>query len=98
MKSLVATLVCALSGVRARWVGTDPVQKQRVYFANHTSNLDAAVLWASLPPSIRKKTRPVAAKDYWTESALRRWLANQIFRALLFLFTSHATSSPEVVA
>jgi 1-acyl-sn-glycerol-3-phosphate acyltransferase len=64
-------------------VGIDPVDRQRVYFANHTSNLDAAVLWASLPPSIREKTRPVAAKDYWSGSALRRWLAHDVFRALL---------------
>lgn len=83
MKSLVASLICLLSGLRARWVGTDPIDRQRVYFANHTSNLDAAVLWASLPVSIREKTRPVAAKDYWTGSALRRWLANEVFRALL---------------
>ena len=83
MKSLVASLICLLSGLRARWVGIDPVDRQRVYFANHTSNLDAAVLWASLPVSIREKTRPVAAKDYWTESALRRWLAHEVFRALL---------------
>ena len=83
MKSLVASLICLLSGLRARWVGTDPIDRQRVYFANHTSNLDAAVLWASLPVSIREKTRPVAAKDYWTASALRRWLAHEVFRALL---------------
>jgi 1-acyl-sn-glycerol-3-phosphate acyltransferase len=83
MKSLVAYFVRVLSGLRARWVGADPVNCQRVYFANHTSNLDAAVLWASLPPSLREKTRPVAAKDYWTATALRRWLANDVFRALL---------------
>jgi 1-acyl-sn-glycerol-3-phosphate acyltransferase len=83
VKSLVASLICLLSGLRARWVGTGPVDRQRVYFANHTSNLDAAVLWASLPVSIREKTRPVAAKDYWTGSALRRWLAREVFRALL---------------
>jgi 1-acyl-sn-glycerol-3-phosphate acyltransferase len=83
VKSLVAPLICLLSGLRARWVGTAPVDRQRVYFANHTSNLDAAVLWASLPVSIREKTRPVAAKDYWTGSALRRWLAHEVFRALL---------------
>jgi 1-acyl-sn-glycerol-3-phosphate acyltransferase len=83
VKSLVAWLVCVLSGLRARWVGTDPIDRQRVYFANHTSNLDAAVLWASLPPSIRERTRPVAAKDYWTGNALRRWLADEVFRALL---------------
>jgi 1-acyl-sn-glycerol-3-phosphate acyltransferase len=83
MKSLVAYFVRVLSGLRARWVGADPVDCQRIYFANHTSNLDAAVLWASLPPSLREKTRPVAAQDYWTATALRRWLANDVFRALL---------------
>jgi 1-acyl-sn-glycerol-3-phosphate acyltransferase len=34
-------------------------------------------------PRFREKTRPVAAKDYWTVNALRRWLANDVFRALL---------------
>jgi hypothetical protein len=48
-----------------------------------TSTLDAAVLWAALLSSIRGRTRPVAAKDYWTVSVLRRWLANDVFRALL---------------
>jgi 1-acyl-sn-glycerol-3-phosphate acyltransferase len=83
MTSLVAFLVRLLSGLQARWLGTDPVDCQRVYFANHTSTLDAAVLWAALPSSIRERTRPVAAKDYWTASVLRRWLANDVFRALL---------------
>ena len=83
MKSLVAYLVRLLSGLRPRWLGTDPSDCQRVYFANHTSTLDAAVLWASLPASIRERTRPVAARDYWTANALRRWLANEVFRALL---------------
>ncbi len=83
MTSLVAFVVRLLSGLQARWLGTDPVDCQRVYFANHTSTLDAAVLWAALPASIRERTRPVAAKDYWTASALRRWLASDIFRALL---------------
>jgi 1-acyl-sn-glycerol-3-phosphate acyltransferase len=83
MTSLVAFLVRLLSGLQARWLGADPAERQRVYFANHTSTLDAAVLWAALPPSIRQKTRPVAAKDYWTVNAHRRWLANDVFRALL---------------
>jgi 1-acyl-sn-glycerol-3-phosphate acyltransferase len=83
MTSLVAFVVRLLTGLQARWLDTEPVDCQRVYFANHTSTLDAAVLWAALPASIRERTRPVAAKDYWTVSALRRWLASDIFRALL---------------
>ena len=83
MTSLVAFIVRLVSGLQARWLGAEPVDCQRVYFANHTSTLDAAVLWAALPPLIREKTRPVAAKDYWSANSVRRWLANDIFRALL---------------
>jgi 1-acyl-sn-glycerol-3-phosphate acyltransferase len=59
--------------------GTDPV----VFIANHTSHLDALLLWAALPPSLRASTRPVAASDYWLRGPLRRWLANHVFHALL---------------
>lgn len=83
MKSLFAVAAKLISGVNARWVGCVPDVRQRVYFANHTSNLDALVIWASLPPSLRILTRPVAARDYWTKGKLRLYLANQIFNAVL---------------
>lgn len=83
MSALVAFLVRLLTGLQARWLGIEPVDRQRIYFANHTSTLDAAVIWAALPENLRAKTRPVAAKDYWDTGALRRWLAHRIFRALL---------------
>lgn len=67
----------------AHWVGCQPEAKQRIYFANHTSNLDALILWAGLPTSLRKLTRPVAAHDYWTGDPLRRYLAEKVFRAIL---------------
>ena len=57
MTSLVAFLVRLISGLQAQWLGTDPADCQRVYFANHTSTLDAAVLWAALPSSMRRRTR-----------------------------------------
>ena len=66
-----------------RWVGCTPTETQRVYFANHTSNLDFVLLWASLPRSLRIKTRPIAAHDYWTKSRLRLTLADKIFHAVL---------------
>lgn len=77
--SWVAKLI---SGASARWVGCNPDTCQRVYFANHTSHLDALVVWASLPPTVRRLTRPVAAKDYWDKGAIRRYLAKS-FNALL---------------
>lgn len=71
-----------LSGASVRWVNCHPDTCQRVYFANHTSHLDAIVIWSSLPAAVRRLTRPVAAKDYWEKGALRRYLAKS-FNALL---------------
>ena len=77
--ALVAKL---LSGASVRWVDCEPDTCQRVYFANHTSHLDALVLWASLPKPIRTLTRPVAAADYWKKGPVRRYMAS-VFNALL---------------
>jgi 1-acyl-sn-glycerol-3-phosphate acyltransferase len=83
MKSLFAAIAKLVSGANVRWLGCLPDVRQRVYFANHTSNLDALVIWASLPPEVRALTRPVAARDYWIKGKLRLYLANKIFNAVL---------------
>ena len=75
-------LAKVLSGATVRWVDCEPDTCQRVYFANHTSHLDALVLWASLPKPIRALTRPVAAADYWEGGPVRRYMASS-FNALL---------------
>ena len=80
---LLALLVKLLAGCSVRWVGCGPDTRQRVYFANHTSHLDALVLWAALGHEARSLTRPVAARDYWTANPLRRHLAAHVFRAVL---------------
>jgi 1-acyl-sn-glycerol-3-phosphate acyltransferase len=72
-----------LCGVQAHWQGVAPEPKPRIYFANHTSNLDALVIWSALPPALRALTRPVAARDYWQEDAVRRYLALRVFNAVL---------------
>ena len=41
----LANLAKILSGATVRWVDCEPDICQRVYFANHTSHLDALVLW-----------------------------------------------------
>ncbi len=71
-----------LSGSTVRWIDCQPDTCQRVYFANHTSHLDALVLWSSLPKDVRSITRPVAAKDYWERGIIRRHIA-RTFNALL---------------
>jgi 1-acyl-sn-glycerol-3-phosphate acyltransferase len=83
MKALLAAIAKLITGASARWVGSTPDVRQRVYFANHTSNLDALVIWASLPPAVRALTRPVAARYYWTKGRLRPYLANHVFNAVL---------------
>jgi 1-acyl-sn-glycerol-3-phosphate acyltransferase len=79
----LAALARLLSGASVRWIASQPDTCQRVYFANHTSHLDALLIWSSLPQPVRELTRPVAAKDYWSRGVLRRWLAEEVFDALL---------------
>lgn len=78
----LAFIAKMLSGATVRWVECEPDTCQRVYFANHTSHLDALVLWASLPKKLRSLTRPVAAADYWRGGPVRRYMAS-VFNALL---------------
>ena len=80
---LIVALARFLSGASVRWVGCLPEPRQRIYFANHTSNLDTVVLWAALPPEVRAQTRPVAARDYWSRGPVRRHLATRVFNAVL---------------
>ncbi|HEV7406716.1 MAG TPA: lysophospholipid acyltransferase family protein [Chthoniobacteraceae bacterium] len=81
--ALIALLARLLTGAVPRWRGCTPQAGKRIYFANHTSNLDLVLLWASLPGDCRRATRPVAARDYWIKSRLRQWLAEKVFRAVL---------------
>ncbi|MFW2541602.1 lysophospholipid acyltransferase family protein [Primorskyibacter sp. 2E107] len=79
----IAFFAHLVTAARAIWMGIEPVPSQRVYFANHTSNGDFVLLWASLPPALRARTRPVAAADYWLTSPMRRFIGRDVFRAVL---------------
>ena len=81
--ALFARLFCGAS-VRVldeNWATN--ADQQRVYVANHSSHLDFIVLWSALPTHLRRVTRPVAARDYWHKTALRRYLALKVYRAIL---------------
>jgi len=84
---LVATLITAgarsITGARSLWLGCTPEPVQRIYFANHSSHGDFVLLWASLPPALRKLTRPVAGADYWQSSPLRRYIINGVFNGVM---------------
>ncbi|MDO5565565.1 MAG: lysophospholipid acyltransferase family protein [Planctomycetia bacterium] len=83
VKSFLILLARFLSGASVRWVESQPEPCQRVYFANHTSHLDAIVIWAALPENVREKTKMVAAKDYWDGGPIRRFVAKKVFKAIL---------------
>jgi 1-acyl-sn-glycerol-3-phosphate acyltransferase len=72
-----------MTAPRAIWQGIEPVQRQRVYFANHSSNGDFVLIWTVLPPVLRRQTRPVAALDYWLTSPLRAFIGREVFNAVL---------------
>ena len=75
-------LVRLLTGAQARWHGCPPKAEQRIYFANHQSHADLVLIWAALPQELRSITRPIAAKDYWTASPLKRWITTEVFNAV----------------
>ena len=80
---MLVWLTRLVTGVQVRWAGCDPDERQRLYYANHTSHLDTMVIWSALPRHLRSRTSPVAAEDYWAKNALRRFLAKDVFHAVL---------------
>lgn len=79
----ISTFARFMTAPRAIWHGIEPVQRQRVYFANHSSNGDFVLLWTVLPSHLRRRTRPVAALDYWLTSPLRAFIGREVFNAVL---------------
>ena len=55
---------------------------QRIYYANHSSHMDTLLIWSLVPPSQRPHVHPAAAKDYWWTSRWKRYLAEQVLRAV----------------
>ena len=93
--SIVALLARLLLGPAVRYLHPIDGQQPRVFFSNHSSHLDFLVVWATLPASQREKTRPVAARDYWSGDPIRRFIAARFFRGLLIeRFNPTAEDSP----
>lgn len=79
----ITGFVRLITGVQARWIGCAPVPAVRLYFANHSSHGDFALLWASLPPALRARTRPVAGADYWGQGGFKTFLIHDVFNGVL---------------
>ncbi|WP_296281139.1 1-acyl-sn-glycerol-3-phosphate acyltransferase [uncultured Acinetobacter sp.] len=71
-----------LTGTRSLWIGCQPVPKQRIYYANHNSHIDFILLWSSLPKLMRRRTKPVAASDYWLKDGFRQFLIQDTFNGV----------------
>jgi 1-acyl-sn-glycerol-3-phosphate acyltransferase len=67
----LSTLARLITGAQGHWYGCPPKAEQRIYFANHQSHFDWVLIWASLPRELRAQTRPIAARDYWTNGRVR---------------------------
>lgn len=71
-----------LTGVRAIYDAPLP-DRPCVYYGNHVSHGDFALIWAALPADRRPRTRPVAGADYWEKGVLRRYVGRRVVRAVL---------------
>ncbi len=82
MGLLLAFLARLITGAQGHWKGCPPKAEQRIYFANHQSHFDWVLIWAALPRELRVRTRPIAARDYWTATPFRTWLTSAVFNAV----------------
>lgn len=85
-----------VTGAQARWIGCAPAAVQRIYFANHASHADFALIWASLPYDLRVRTRPVAGADYWENGRIRQYIIHEVLRGVLIERAGHARTRDPV--
>ena len=83
IEGLIIAATRLIVGGQGLWIGCSPSEKQRIYFANHSSHLDTILVWAAMPPDVRRRVRPVAAADYWGKGRLQRRIALGTLNAVL---------------
>ena len=89
---LLAFIARLITGAQGHWKGCPPKAEQRIYIANHQSHFDLVLIWAAFPHELRASTRAIAARDYWTKSAFRRWLTTEVFNAI---YVSRTRANPD---
>lgn len=80
---LIVGFSWVITAVQGFWPRGEPERDQAIYFANHTSNGDFVLLWTVLPAHLRRRTRPVAAADYWLGHPVKRFIGQDVFNAVL---------------
>lgn len=87
MAELVAKMIlylCRLvSGVQVEIRDVDSFSGTAIFYANHSSHLDAMVILSLLPEELRKKTFIVGSKKYWQANAIRRYISNRVFKTVM---------------
>jgi 1-acyl-sn-glycerol-3-phosphate acyltransferase len=92
---VLAGLARLITGAQGHWYGCPPKAEQRIYFANHQSHFDWVLVWAALPRDLRTRTRPIAARDYWTASPFKAWITREIFNAVYVCRAPAAERAPD---
>jgi 1-acyl-sn-glycerol-3-phosphate acyltransferase len=87
-----------LTGARGVWPPGGPAGTQRVYYGNHTSHGDFMLIWSVLPRSLRARTRPVAASDYWLAGPIRRYVSRRLIHAVLIDRNADVRESDPIAA
>jgi 1-acyl-sn-glycerol-3-phosphate acyltransferase len=80
---LLAFIARLITGAQGHWKGCPPMAEQRI---------DLVLIWAAFPHELRAQTRAIAARDYWTTSALKRWLTTEVFNAI---YVSRTRANPD---
>jgi len=85
----------AITAVRAIWSAEGLPPRRCVYFANHSSHGDFILVWAVLPPRMRRRARPVAGAEYWLKSSLSTFIGRDVFNSVLIQRDrEHRTEDP----
>ena len=83
LRETILLVARVFTRVTARRPPGEPRAEQTLYYANHASHGDFVLLWSTLPPKLRGNTRPVAGRDYWLATPLRRFVGEKVFCAVM---------------
>lgn len=84
VSNVLVMLAKIILGVNGRWKNPlDNNNKQKIYFANHSSHIDTIAILTALPNQARKQTSPIAAADYWGKNKFTRFISLKGLNAVL---------------
>ncbi len=75
---IVRPLLLLLSGIRTEGIEQLPRRGSAILVANHNSHLDTLALMSLFPAATLPRVRPVAARDYFYATPLRRFVAERL--------------------